>query len=72
MCQQFGLGLAERGKPCLQHLGNVLMVLLPRALEQGLIGRILDKSVFEEVRRLWRQSPLVQELCRHQLLQLPS
>ena len=63
MGQQLGLGLAELGKARLQHLGNTLMVLLPRTLQQGLIGRVLDQGVLEEVRRLWRQPPLIQKLA---------
>ena len=69
MGQQFGLGLADLGKAHLQHLSNALMVLLPRAPQQGLIGRVLDQGMLEEVRRLGRQTLLIQELRLHQLLQ---
>ena len=55
MRQQLGLSLAELGKACLQHLGNVLMVPLSGAPQQGLIGRILDQGMLEDVRRLRRQ-----------------
>jgi hypothetical protein len=71
MRQQFGLGLAAFGEARLQYLGNVLMVLLAGAPQQGLIGRVLDQGMLEEVRRLRWQTLLVQELRRHQLLQPP-
>ena len=69
--QQFGLRRDGVGKLRLQHLRNVLMVLLARALEQGLIGDVLDQGVLEEVRRLRRQALLIQELRLHQLVQPP-
>ena len=34
MGQQLGLGLFGLWKPFLQHLGNLLVILLPLALEQ--------------------------------------
>ena len=60
MRQQLGLRLDQLGKPCLQHLGNVLVILLPRAPEQRLIGRVLDEGMLEGVCRLHqlRQRPL--------------
>jgi hypothetical protein len=66
--QQLGLSLDHLGKPLLQHLGNVLMVLLPGALQQRLIGGCLDQGVLEEIRRQRRQPPLVQKLGFDQLL----
>src|SRR5262249_61675951 len=63
--QELGLRLAALRKTRLQHLGNALMVLLARAPEQGLIGDVLDQGVSKAVRRLWRQSLLIQELCFH-------
>jgi hypothetical protein len=45
------------------------MVLLPSAPQQGLVGRILNQGMLEQIRRLWRQPPLIQELRRHQLVQ---
>ena len=36
-------------KTVAQHLCNALMVLLPRALEQGLIGGILDQGMLEDI-----------------------
>jgi hypothetical protein len=49
MGQQVGLGLGGFGKACLQHLHNPLVKLLPRALEQGLIGGILDESMLKNI-----------------------
>ena len=37
MCQEFGLGLSDIRELLGQHLGNLLMVLLPCAPEQRLI-----------------------------------
>jgi hypothetical protein len=66
---QLGLRLGNFRKLRLQDLGNALMVLLPRTPEQRLIRRVLDQGVLEEVRRLRRESPLVEELRRNQLVQ---
>jgi hypothetical protein len=60
-CQQ------RLGQLCLQHLSNVLMVLLPRALQERLIGGVLDQGMFEEIRRLGRHPPLVEEFGLDQL-----
>ena len=38
------------------------MILLSGALEQRLIGRILNQGMFEEVARLWRQPALIEQL----------
>jgi len=67
--QQFGLrgrGLRKLGR---QHLGNALMVLLPRTLEERLIRRLLDKGMLERVHGLRRYPPLVEHLGLHQLPQ---
>jgi hypothetical protein len=52
MRQQLGLGLGNVRKPRLQHLGNPLMELLPSALQQRQIRRLVNEGVFEEVHRL--------------------
>jgi hypothetical protein len=72
MGQEFGLGLTEVGKACLQYLGNALMVLLPHAPQQGLIGCFLNQGMLKEVCRLRRQTLLVQQLCFDQLVQPPA
>ena len=65
MCQQFGLGLHRLGKLRLQHLRNTLVVLLPCALQERLIGGLLDQRMLEDIRRLGWQPLLVEELCFH-------
>ena len=45
------------------------MVLLARAPEQRLIGRVLDERVLERVGRLRREAPLHHHLGLHQLRQ---
>ena len=37
------------------------MVLLPRALQQRLIGGVLDEGMLEQVGRLWRYPSLVEQ-----------
>ena len=61
MCQQFGLCRNDLRKSGFQHLGNALVVVLARTLEQRLIGNILDQGVFEEVGGLRRHTPLIEE-----------
>jgi hypothetical protein len=61
MRQQFGLGLDHLGKLCLQHLGNALVIVLPRALEQRLIRRVLDEGMFKAIGGLGWYAPLVQQ-----------
>ena len=64
MRQQFRLCLFVSRKSFFQHLGNLLVILLPGALEQRLIGRVLDQGMLEEVAclllqsRVGRESPL--------------
>jgi hypothetical protein len=41
------------------------MILLARALEERLIGDVLDQGMLEEIRRMRWEPPLVQELRRH-------
>ena len=50
-------------------MGNVLMMPLAGAAQQGLIRRLLDQGMLEEVGCLRWQPLLVQELCLHQLVQ---
>jgi hypothetical protein len=56
------LGLHRLGKLRFQHLSNLLMELLTSALEQGLIGRILNQRMFEEVDSLREQPAPVEQL----------
>ena len=69
MRQQLGLGLASLWELCLQHLCNALVILLPRALEQRLIGRLLDEGMLEQIRGLWWHTALVEQLGLHQARQ---
>ena len=55
MRDQLGLGLDGLRKLLLQHLSDLLVILLPGALEQRLIGRILHQGMLEEIARLRRQ-----------------
>jgi len=70
MRQQLGLGLDQCGKLGLQHLGNALVIVLPRALEQRLIRRVLDERMLERVGRLGWQTSLVHQFGVHQSTQL--
>jgi hypothetical protein len=66
MGQQLGLGLCGLRELLLQHLCNPLMEPLPGALQQRLIGRLLDEGVFEDIRGLRRQVALVEQFPLHQ------
>ena len=61
MRQQFWLGLYCLWKALLQHLRNLLMQLLACALEQRLIGSVLNQGMLEEIVRLRRQPALVEQ-----------
>ena len=61
MRQQLGLCLDQLGKLCLQHLSNALVILLPRALEQRLIGCVLDESMLKDIGGLGWHAPLVEQ-----------
>ena len=67
MGQQFRLRLDGSGNWASKHLRNLLVILLPGALEQRLIGGILDQRVLEAIRRLRREAPLVEQFRVHQL-----
>jgi hypothetical protein len=60
--QPFGLRRHVVGALGLEHLRNALMDLLPRALEQRLIGRLLNEGVLEGVFPLGKQPRLVEKL----------
>ena len=67
MCQQFRLGGDDLGERGFEDFGNALVVLLARALQERLVGRVLDQGVLEAVRRLGRCPLLVEEFGRDQL-----
>src|SRR4029453_2630355 len=70
MGEQFGLSFHRLWKLGLQHLRNALVILLPGALEERLIGGLLDEGMLEDVRRLWWKTALVHEFCVYQPVQL--
>ena len=46
--QDFRLGGRCLGKPLFQHLGNLLVVVLPGTPQQRLIGCLLDQGMLED------------------------
>ena len=62
MGEQFRLRLFGLREALLQHLGDLLVILLAFALEQRLIGGVLNQRVLEEIRRLRRQPTLIDQL----------
>ena len=71
VCHQFGLGLDDLGKLRCQHLGTPLVILLTGALQQRLIRGLLNEGMFEQVPRLRRTPPLVEQFGVHELRQPP-
>ena len=69
MGHQLGLCLCCVWKLCFQHGSYLLVILLAFALEQRLIGRVLNQRVLEEIRRVWRHAALVQQLCVNELVE---
>ena len=69
---QFGLGFDGFGETLFIRLGHQLVVLLSPANQQGVVGRILDKGMFERVIGFWKYATLVQKLAGHQLFQMLS
>src|SRR5215475_5227332 len=70
MRQQLRLGLDGLRKAGCQDLPNALMILLPGASEQRLIGCLLDEDVLEHVGSLGRCAMLLEELGLDELMQL--
>ena len=65
MGYQLRLGLGNVGKLRRQHLGNMLMILLARALQERLVGGILDEGVLEDLLAARRQTALVDQFGIH-------
>jgi hypothetical protein len=65
MRYQFRLSLSNLGKLRRQHLCNALMVLLACALQERLIGGIVDEGVLEEVPVARRPTALVVQFGIH-------
>ncbi len=69
MRQQLRMGFDRLRESRFQELSHLQVVLLPGALEQRLICRILNERMFEDVTRAWRATALIQQLVPHQLLE---
>jgi len=69
MRYQLRLRLDGLGEAIREHLRNLAVILLPGALEERLIGRVLNEGMLEEIVGLWPQTPLIHQLRLHQLLQ---
>jgi hypothetical protein len=67
--QQFGLGRGGLGELGLQDLRNALVILLPCAPQQRLIGRILYQGMLKEVGRLGEYAALVEQFGLDKLCQ---
>src|SRR5262249_46136056 len=70
MRQQFRLSFSRLWELGFKHQGYALMVLLPRAPQQGLIRRVLNQRVLKDIRCLGWQPSLVDNLCLDQPTQL--
>ena len=57
--EQLRLHLNRLGKLRREHLRNPLMVELPCALQQRLIGGFLDENMLKKIARLRGQAPLI-------------
>src|SRR6516164_1636809 len=62
MRQQFWLSLSNLRKLGFQDLSDTLVVVLPRALQQRLVGCLLNQRVLKGVRCLWWYTSLVHNL----------
>ena len=69
MRQQFRLRLGGLRKLLCQDLSNPLVILLAGALEQGLVCRILNQGMFEQIGRLGRDTTLIQQFRLDELAQ---
>ena len=67
--QQLRLGLRFAGEPLFQDLGNPGVQLLAAALEQGLVGRILNEGVLEDVAGVGRGAAAEDQLGRCELVE---
>ena len=60
--QQFGLGSYGLGEALTQRLSGLLMEVLPGAMEQRLVGDLLDERMLEGVSDSWEMGYFVKEL----------
>ena len=70
--QHFGLRLHRRGELRLQHLGNLLVDLLPRALQERLIRRLLGQHMLKGIGPVGCRTRFVQELGMVKVLEVPA
>jgi hypothetical protein len=66
MGHQFGLGRRDVRELTDQNLGDSQMVLLTLPFKQRLVGGFLDQRVLEQVTRVRRKPPLVEQIGVHQ------
>src|ERR1700730_14126503 len=67
MGHQLRLRARYLGKAILEQLCHLLVILLPGALQQRLVSRILDQRMLEQIARARRATALVEQLVDHQL-----
>jgi hypothetical protein len=67
MRQQLGLSFDGLREPRFYRARDLFVIPLPRALEQRLVGRILDQRMLEHIARPWWLATLVEELGVDQL-----
>jgi hypothetical protein len=65
------LGCFSVWKSLFQHPDNLLVILLPGALEERLIGGVLNQGMFEEVPCLLTDAALVENLRFHEFGESP-
>ena len=65
VCQQFGLGLGNFGKPACQDFRNAFMQLALAHVQHRLKGRVADQRMLEGVVRLRRCAALFSWAERH-------
>src|SRR5712691_480746 len=70
MGDEFWLCFSGLWELLFQDQRNALVVLLPRALQQRLVGAVPNQRVLEHVGRLWWHASLVHNLCFDQPAQL--
>ncbi|MGH7288625.1 MAG: hypothetical protein ACREI8_11470 [Myxococcota bacterium] len=62
MRDPLGLRLHQVREALLQRLRDALVMTLARALEQRLVGRLLDQRMLEDEQRVGRSPALVEQL----------
>ena len=65
----FRLGVCDLRKLGFLYQCNTLVILLPRALEERLIGSLLDQGMLKDIPGLRRQATLIHDLGIRELCQ---